>query len=385
MKSILFIGWYPNPVEKYKNVFFQNLVYEMARQGNSCTVISPVSYMKYREKIREIPVYFEDCLERNVIVYTYYPRTISASSIKIGSFNTEHISEECFERTALDCAKTLKRRFDCVYGHFFLYGGLAAVRVGRALAVPSFIAYGECDFESQVYQTFGMPKKYQLEGLSGIVSVSSKNTKELCDLKIAPDVPVITEPNAVDGEMFYKKDRAACRARLGLPQDRFIVGFVGGFIERKGDKRLLKATETLDDVYLAFAGCGDKPPRGEKTLFCKALEHQDICIFLNAIDVFCLPTLSEGSSNAVAEAMACGCAIISSALPFNDDILTDDNAIRIDPSSIEEIRSAIILLKENDDIRRAIADKALKDSEKHTMSNRAKRILDFIEEVCELS
>ena len=379
MKNLLFIGWYPNPIEKYKNVFFQNLIYEIARLGYSCTVISPVSYMKYRKSICQIPLHYEDRLEENVVVDTYYPRTVSASSIQLGSFNTEHISEECFERAALRCAKLLGRKFDCVYGHFFLYGGLAAVRIGRELGIPSFIAYGECDFDSQVYQTFGTPKEKHLKGLSGIISVSSKNTKELLDMNCVPNIPIITEPNAVDNKVFFKKDRASCRESLGLPQDKFIVGFVGGFIERKGDKRLLKAAEELDDVYLAFAGRGDTPPQGKKVLFCRGLEHQDICTFLNAVDVFCLPTLSEGSCNAVAEAMACGCAIISSALPFNDDVLTDENSVRIDPSSVEEIRSAIWLLKENPALRNTVATNALKDSKSHTIINRANRIITFIE------
>ena len=131
---------------------------------------------------------------------------------------------------------------------------------------------------------------------------------------------------------------------------------------------------------MAFAGKGDDPPGGERVLFCKPLRHEDVCTFLNAIDVFCLPTLSEGSCNAVAEAMACGCAIISSRLPFNDDVLTDRNSIRIDPSSVEEIREAILLLKENRALREALSEQALIDSHSHTISNRARSILGFLKE-----
>jgi glycosyltransferase involved in cell wall biosynthesis len=129
---------------------------------------------------------------------------------------------------------------------------------------------------------------------------------------------MIVAPNSVDMSLFYKRDKDTCRKELGIPLDKFVVGFVGGFIERKGDKRLLAAVNEIDDVYVAFAGCGDHAPDGDKVVFCKALEHEQIPIFLNAIDVFCLPTQNEGSCNAIVEAAACGSQSIPDAHGLDD-------------------------------------------------------------------
>ena len=252
--------------------------------------------------------------------------------------------------------------------------------MGKYLGIPSFIAYGECDFETQVRQTYGYPKEEQLKWLTGIISVSSKNTKELRDLGIAKGVPIITAPNSTDLKLFYKKNMSECRKILGLPQDKFIVGFVGGFIERKGDKRLLEAVNQIDGAYVAFAGRGNNPPAGEKVLFCKALNHEVVSDFLNAIDVFCLPTLSEGSCNAIVEAMACGCPIISSDLPFNDDALDDTNSIRIDPNSVEDIKHAIEKLKEHSEIREELSKQSLEKAKEFEIGQRADRILNFIKD-----
>lgn len=380
MKKALFIGWYPNPADKYKNVFFQNLVYEIARQGVDCTVISPVSVMKYRQRIREIPDFVEDRVDEKVVVHTYYPKTFSTSSIQIGSFNTEVISERLFEEAAVRCAKKLNQKFDFVYGHFFLYGGLAATRVARKLNIPAFIAYGECDFDSQVMQTYGIPKSKELQGLAGIIAVSSKNKKELDDLGFVKDIPMIVAPNSTDMSLFFPRDKAKCREQLGLPQDRFIVGFVGGFIERKGDKRLLAAANQVDDVYLAFAGRGEPKPEGDRVVFCDALDHDDVPVLLNAVDVFCLPTLSEGSCNAIVEAMACGNAIVSSDLAFNDDALNEENSIRIDPNSVDEIRDAIAKLKNDPSLLQTLKNKALEDSKEFDIHRRTTKILDFIQQ-----
>lgn len=383
MKRMLFIGWYPNPVEKYMNVFFRNLIYAIADLGIECTVISPVSIVRYRKKIREIPTYEVEKTPKGTSVEVYRPRVLSASSKQIGAFNTELITERLFENGAVSVAKKLNKKFDAVYGHFFLYGGLAAIKIGRKLDIPSFVAFGECDYESQVQQTYGDLKPKDIYGLSGVISVSTKNAQKLNEIGIFGDIPVIIAPNSIDSTLFYKKDKVACREKLGLPKDKFIVGFVGGFIERKGDKRVLAAVNKLDNVYIAFAGRGKEPPFGERVLFCDALEHELVPDLLNSVDVFCLPTLSEGSCNAVIEAMACGLPVISSDLAFNDDVLTNDNSIRINPNSIDEIYDAIKQVYESKELRIKLSEASLATAKELNIDLRAKRICEFIEEVRE--
>ena len=193
------------------------------------------------------------------------------------------------------------------------------------------------------------------------------------------DVPIITAPNSTDLSLFYKMDKLACRKQLGIPENKFVVGFVGGFIERKGDKRLLEAVNQLDDVYVAFAGRGDDKPSGDRVVFCKAMDHEQVPVLLNAVDVFVLPTLAEGSCNAIVEAMACGLPIISSNLPFNDDVLTNKNSIRINPMSVDEIANAIVRLKD-ENIRVKMGENALCTAQNLSIEKRAERILNFIEQ-----
>lgn len=377
IKKALFVGMYPNEVNKYRNVFFQNLIFAIADCGIECVVISPVSITKYRKKIRLIPKSEIHTTERGSKVKVYYPRYISASSIQIGSFNTEIISERLFEQAAMKVAKKLNASFDFVYGHFVLYGGLAAIKIGRYLKLPSFFAYGECDFKTEVGNTYGIPKTKEVEGLAGVISVSTKNTNELYDLGFVNNVPVLTAPNSTDLTLFYKRDRMECRKKLGLPEDKYIVGFVGGFIERKGDKRLLEAVNQSEGIYVAYAGRGEVKPSGERVVFCKAMEHNEIPVLLNAVDVFVLPTLAEGSCNAIVEAMACGLPVVSSDLPFNDDVLNSKNSIRINPLSIEEIRQAINILKDEKK-RDELAINALETAKELSIDMRARKILDFI-------
>lgn len=379
LKSALFVGMYPNEVNKYRNVFFQNLIFAIADKGIECTVISPVPVTKYRRRLKEIPQKTIHKTLNGNDVTVYYPRYISASSKQIGKFNTEVLSEKLFENAAIKVAKKLENDFEFVYGHFILYGGLAAIRIGNMLDIPSFFAYGECDFKTEVGNSYGIPKAKEIKGLTGIISVSKKNTKELEKLGFVKNIPIITVPNSTDLSLFYKMDKVECRKKLGIPKDQYVVGFVGGFIERKGDKRLLEAVSQIDDTYVAFAGKGEDKPSGERVVFCDAMEHEQVPILLNAVDVFALPTLAEGSCNAIVEAMACGLPIVSSNLPFNDDILDDKNSIRINPMSVEEIRDAIARLKDSD-MREKMGNNAWQTAQGLSIEARAEKILMFIDE-----
>lgn len=378
MANALFIGKYPHPINPYRNVFFQNLIFEIADKGYDCTVISPVSVCQYKTRIGEIPKKTIHETPRGNKVTVYYPRFVSTSSKKIGNFSTAKISEYFYIRSAVGLAKKLNIDFDFSYGHFFIHGGLAAIKAGNALGIPSFVAYGESSYEDVIKNRFGDILPGHIKGLSGIIAVSGKNAEELKNEKIYDNIPMIIAPNATDKSKFYVKDKAESRKELGISEDKFVVGFVGGFNNRKGDKRVLEAIEGLNDVYGAFAGRGSNPPSGEKVVFCKSLEHRDVCTFLNAIDIFCLPTLNEGSCNAVVEAMSCGKAIVSSDLSFNYDALNSDNSVLVNPNSVEEIRNAIKNLREDEALRKRISEKALEDSEEFTIGKRVENILNFI-------
>ena len=377
--NVLFVGMYPDEYSPYRNVFFQNLIYAVADTGIDCTVISPVPITKYRTNIKTVSRKRVDFTPKGAKVTVFHPRYISLSSKKIVGINTGIFSELLFQRAAIKEARRIKKDFDAVYGHFFLSGGLAAIKIGNERRISSFIANGECNYQSEIIDLYRELEPKDIEGLSGIIAVSTNNANVLKEKKeLFGNIPVIIAPNSVDMSLFFIRDKKECRQRLGLPENQFIVGFVGGFVERKGDKRLLCAINSLEGVYGAFAGRGDESPKGEKVVFCEALQHEEIPIFLNAVDVFCLPTQNEGSCNAIVEAAACAKPIISSNLPFNDDLLTDDNSIRIDPNSVDEIRRGIEVLYNDIDYCKKIGEAVYQDSRQFDIEIRAQKIVNFI-------
>ena len=114
------------------------------------------------------------------------------------------------------------------------------------------------------------------------------------------------------------------------------------------------------------------------------VKPEDMPFFLSAADVFALPTLNEGCSNAIIEAMACGLPIITSRLPFNYDILSSQDALLVDPNDVNEIRDAVIRLKEDSEYRKRLGHSALERARGLSLDGRAQKIIAWIGELLSL-
>jgi len=186
-------------------------------------------------------------------------------------------------------------------------------------------------------------------------------------------------PNGFNRRVFFPRDRAAMRRQYGLPLDRLLIAFTGSFEPRKGARRVAEAIRGMDDVAGVFIGGGDEPPEGDNVVFCKRVPLQQVPELLSACDAFVLPTTDEGCCNAIVEAMACGLPVISSTGEFNDEILNEHVALRVDAMDVNALREAIVSLKEDAALRQRMADAALKWSLQFDIDERARKILRFME------
>lgn len=264
---------------------------------------------------------------------------------------------------------------DVCYCHFW-GTAYAVLPFAKRKNIPLFVATGESVI-SNLFQT-RFDKNILKNYVKGVICVSSKNKKESIELGLTTEDKCIVLPNAVDSKLFKLYDRTECRKLLSLPLNTFIVAFVGWFIERKGVLRLSKAIEKANDIHSIFIGKGEQMPNCKNILHCGPLSHDDIPHYLNAADIFVLPTQHEGCCNAVVEAMACGLPVVSSNLPFNWDVLNKDNSIMVDPNNIDEISEAITRLRDNYELRNRLSKGALNTAKSLTITKRAEAIINFM-------
>lgn len=173
---------------------------------------------------------------------------------------------------------------------------------------------------------------------------------------------IIEIPNAVDSERFRPApddERRRLREQLGLPLERPVVTFCGRLNVGKNVSALIDAMAQLrrrssdDATTPMLLVVGDGPEREalreqaskaglDTDVRCWPGRVDDPAAWLRASDVFAFPSLSEGSPNAVIEAMACGLPVITTAVGTLEDLLNhQENAVLIPEASAAQFSQAI--------------------------------------------
>ena len=99
--------------------------------------------------------------------------------------------------------------------------------------------------------------------------------------------------------------------------------------------------------------------------------QEDIVSELMRTDIFVLPSLSEGMSNVLLEAMACGLPVVATSVGGNGDLITDGlNGILVPPKDSESLAIALVDLINNEDSTRRLGEEARKTVEINYSINR---------------
>ena len=141
--------------------------------------------------------------------------------------------------------------------------------------------------------------------------------------------------NGVDTERFQSVDKAAVRAQLGLPPHGQFIGIVGRF---DPNKKHLLLIEAFNRVAAQLPGArlvivGDKGAEKDKIHAAAAASPARDRIHLagfqanptpwyQALDLLAAPSIFEGLSNAVLEAMACGVPCLAHNACGNAEVIT---------------------------------------------------------------
>lgn len=307
------------------------------------------------------------------------PLYITVSNKKFGKCDLHEISRRSFVSSVTACTKEFQVP-DLYYGKFLMSGGLAASLAGRLHSRPAFADLGESMLLDLLNEREKVIALNLFETLNGLICVSQRLIDEVVQLGADPD-KVLYAPNTVD-KFFRPMDKSKCRKKLGLPEDDFIVAFTGHFISRKGPNRVLKAINQLDlPIKGMFFGSGEEVPKGNKVLFTGAVPNRQLPEWLNAADIFVLPTLAEGHCNAINEAMACGLPIISSDIPDIRSQVPESAGILVDPLDLNQLALAIKTLFKDQEKRIEFQKGALYAAEIFQNERRSMRIINWMKNI----
>ena len=247
-------------------------------------------------------------------------------------FKTKALASLIFTLTALPVIRRLHP--DIIHAHGLLSPTTTAVMAKRLLGIPvvSKSLRGGIlgDLERLKNNPFGHRRLKMLQKhVDMFITISKEIRDELVKNGISPERCVFI-PNGVKLDRFQpvsNNDKKILRKQLGLPDGPLVI-FTGRLeTEKRVDQLIqiwLQVQKRYADAHLLILGTGSQAEKlkrtaGEGILFGGLVG--DTAPYLQTADLFVLPSISEGLSNALLEALATGLPVVVTPTGGTTDIV----------------------------------------------------------------
>ena len=184
---------------------------------------------------------------------------------------------------------------------------------------------------------------------------------------------LITIRNGVNADEYYKtNDTSGFRKKYGMDRDTVIIGTASRLEPKKGLSYLLKAANILKEKNVNFklviAGEGyekeqlielmQKLNLQKHIIFLGYWERERMPKFYSMLDIFVLPSLSEGLPNVNLEAMASFLPIVSTNVGGVPEVVRENvNGLLVKPGDEYELADALMYLIQNPNIAKEMGRK----------------------------
>lgn len=376
MKILIITNLFPNSQEPTRGIFNKQQFAELAKLCE-LKVVAPIPWHRFskapdRETIEGIDV--------------YHPRYFMIPKIWHSLYGI------FFFISLLGKIKEISRdfKFDLIFATWAYPDGFGSFLIAKVLKKPVIIKVHGSDVN--IYTKSILRKKMvscALRNSDKVIAVSNALKQKLVAIGVpAEKIQVI--PNGVDTELFKPLDQAECRKKLGLPLDKKIILYAGNFAQVKGVDILVEAfgemVRSRVDILLLLVGDGPLETMLRSrvrelgiegsVIFSRRTTHDSVPCYMNACDVFCLPSRSEGCPNVVLEALACGTPVVATQTGGMPEIIKNGRlGVLVDPENLIALRcginEALARRWDRDAMRASVAG--------HSWTDNAKKLFELLE------
>lgn len=279
-----------------------------------------------------------------------------------------------FNRALISCYPNV----DIIHAHQAGYPAFAAVLAARRLGVPVIVKCTnsgprfDLDMLAQALPFGRNMARYIARHTTRFIALNEQTTEQLAEWKVEK-ARIVHIPNGVFvSNASNDLDKSTLRASLKLSQESFITVAVGSLTGKKDFLTLLKAmARHRADNYLKLLLIGDGPlgPHlkaraddlgiSSKVTFLGQISPPAVRTYLSAADCFILPSITEGISNALLEAMAAGLPCIVSAIPGNIMLIRHlDTGLHFKIRDPDSLLDSISLIRADTQLRNSLGQKA---------------------------
>ena len=325
MNVLTYTSLWPNAERPDFAVFVKHRVAAMARLADvNIRIVAPLPYFPRQFQFSFVPSHWRRAAglpEREEIagLETHHPRHLV----------TPKLGMSFYSRWMANGTEPLVRRLhaerpiDAIDAHYVYPDGHAAILLGERLRIPVVITARGTDINHFSRMRLIRPMiRDTLRRAAGVIAVSDALKQRMIELGIEEEKIAVIR-NGVDNAIFYPRDRAESRQRLGLDAESKIAVAAGALVPLKGFDRLIDAMTLVEDprVKLYIIGEGAERAKLQSRIAARNLTDRvflpgarpqsELAEWYSAADVFCLASHREGCPNVVIEAMACGAPVVA--------------------------------------------------------------------------
>jgi glycosyltransferase involved in cell wall biosynthesis len=380
MKLLVLTPDFPDKEEKYRvDIFVKEQIRFLAKYFDEVTVISPIAYgMEYFRKAK-----YQDYTYDNVRVY--FPHYFNNP---LFYFIKKNLWTKLEVRAVSKIISDNGLAPDIIHAHFTWPSGALAIRLKERMGIPVVITEHTSNSFNQAISSRDRAYIDAWKNADKIIRVRNSDVHlfEQVDIDLSK---VISIPNGFDAAIFHHKDAGTCRNALGLPCEKKIVLNIGNLYgDVKGHRYLIEAiriaVKQRDDIFCCIVGSGKLYGDLKKQLFDLGLgehvkliggkPHHELSLWINACDVFVLPSLNEGNPTVMFEALGCGKPFVGTKVGGVPEVITsDDYGLLVEPADPEDLAEKILVALDREWDSEAI----LAYAERYTWEDIAKEITNI--------
>ena len=288
-------------------------------------------------------------IDQNRYQFEFLTRN-KAGLVKTKEYQKYRFNIWSFENTERDGREGLRREiigilrngFDAVHLHTSIWRGFLIEETAMEMGVPQVIVHSHStgiDFAAKEDRDrlLAVHEEYKRQfhmGMATDVCAYSRLAGEWLYSAAVPKSLIHILPNAVDVRKYHfnPEKRACTRRKLGI-DDRIVVGNIGRYSYQKNQEFLIrsfaKAYQRNKKLFLLLIGQGELKVYLKNLIKQLGIENNAVCMdwqervedYLQAMDIFCLPSHFEGLSICAVEAQAAGLKC------YVSDTLSEETAV----------------------------------------------------------
>jgi len=349
----------------FANPDFVRLGEELGKRGHHVSVLTSIREVDKTEKVRNMAI-----MEVNPIVTLHrlphtltFPTSLIYRTIKQQNIEIIHLLNDLSTNAAL--ASFVSKLVDVPYVYTIQGPG---TRLGHPLVDTVISTY------------HWTVERWIVSGAKTVILLSESLKPSAQELGVE-DARIVVVHSGIDPEHFdphqdkVKNKTQRLREHLGIG-DALVLGYLGRLASVKGLDVFLSAVAHIQDEGRGVVALivGDGAIRNSLQELANRLKvktvftgwQQDTLPYYSLMDVFVLPSYSEGLANVLLEAMAMEKAVVATNVGGNPDIVSNgENGFLVPAGDSENMAWALAQLMKDDDLRARIGTWNRQKVERH--------------------